>query len=126
MKKPVSIYKVAIVLIVFSPAALLPVSSRAALLTARAPAADEAVELLNRAAVKNLEGSGLSRERAEAVLEGLTADEIRTLAAAPDFWRAGGEQKGIRDSLMTNEAAAIVLTLLMLAVVIGAVEISRH
>ena len=126
MKKPVSIVKVAIILTVFSPAALLPVSSRAALLTAPAPAADEAVELLNRAAVKNLEGSGLSRERAEAVLEVLTPPEIRTLAAAPDFWRAGGESRGIRDSLMTNETAAIVLTLLMLAVVIGAVEISRH
>ncbi len=126
MKKPVSIVKVAIILTVFSPAALLPVSSRAALLTAPAPSADEAAELLNRAAVNNLEESGLSRERAEAVLEGLTSAEIRTLAAAPDFWRAGGEQRRIRDSLMTNEAAAIVLTLLMLAVVIGAVEISRH
>lgn len=126
MKKPVSIFKVAIILTVFSPAALLPVSSRAALLTAPAPSAAEAAELFNRAAVNNLEESGLSRERAEAVVDGLTSGEIRILAAAPDFWRAGGEARGVRDSLMSNETAAIVLTLLMLAVVIGAVEISRH
>ncbi len=126
MRKPVSIFKVAIILIVFSPTALLPVSSRAALLTSPAPSAAEAAELRSRAAVKNLEESGLCRRRAEAVLEGLTSAEIRTLAAAPAFWRAGGESRGIRDSLMTNETAAIVLTLLMLAVVIGAVEISRH
>ena len=126
MKKPVSIVKVAIILAVFSPAALLPVPSRAALLTAPAPSAGETAELLNRAAVKNLEESGLSRERAEAVLGGLTADEVRTLAVGLDSWRAGGEQRGIRDSLMTNETAAIVLTLLMLAMVIGAFEISRH
>jgi hypothetical protein len=126
MKKPVPFVKVALVLAVFAPAALLPVPSRAALLSSPSPAAAEAARLMKRAAVVNLAESGLSRERAEAILDGLAPAEIRMIAFAGPRWRAGGESEGISDSLMSNETAAIVLTLLMLAVVIGAVEISRH
>lgn len=125
MKKSISIVKVAAVLAVFAPPALLPASARAALLTSPASAAGEA-ELLKKAAAVNLRESGLSRERAEAVLAGLTPSEIRVLALTSSPWRAGGESAGVRDSLMSNETAAIVLTVLMLAVVVGAVEISRH
>jgi hypothetical protein len=126
MKKPVAFVKVALALAVFAPAALLPVPSRAALLSSPPPSAAEAARLLQRAATVNLAESGLSRQRAEAILEGLTPAEIRAIAFAGPRWRAGGESEGITDSLMSNETAAIVLTILMLAVVIGAVEISRH
>ncbi len=125
MKKSILAIKVAAVLTIFSPLALLPVSARAALLTSSLPTA-ERTELIEKAAIANLRGSGLNQERAEMVLAGLTAGEIRVVALSSAPWRSGGEGEGIRESLMSNEAAAIVLTLLMLVVVIGAVEISRH
>jgi hypothetical protein len=125
MKKSILAIKVAVVLTIFSPLALLPVSARAALLTSPLPAV-ERTQLIEKAAIANLRGSGLNQERAEMVLAGLTPGEIRVVALASTPWRAGGEGEGVRESLMSNEAAAIVLTLLMVAVVIGAVEISRH
>ncbi len=125
MKKTISAIKVAAVLSVFSPVAFLPTASRAALLTSGAPAAGEA-ELIRQAAAVNLWGSGMDRERAAAVLAALTPAEIRTVALDSTPWRVGGEGEGVRESLMSNETAAIVLTLLMLVVVVGAVEISRH
>jgi hypothetical protein len=125
MKKSILALQAAAVLTVFSPLAFLPAPARAALLTPRAPAAGEE-ELVKKVAAAQLRESGLDRERAEAILGRLTPSEIRTVALAPAAYRAGGEGEGVRESLMSNETAAIVLTLLMLVVVVGAVEISRH
>ncbi len=126
MKKPFPIVTVALSLAIFAPAALLPTSARAALLTSPRPPAAETAEFLKRAAGTHLKGSGLNREQAEAVLESLTPEEIRLVAAGAFPGRWGGEGEGVRESLMSNETAAIVLTVLMMAVIIGAVEISRH
>lgn len=126
MKKPISIFKVALTLAIFAPPALLPVPARAALLSSPSPSSAGTARGRERAAEDRLARSGLSRERAEAILAGLTPAEIAAVAAGETAWRAGGEGGGIRDSLMSNETAAIVLTLLMLTVVIGAVEINRH
>ena len=126
MKKPFPIVKVALALATFAPAAFLPVPARAALLASPQPPAAETARLIQRAARAELERSGLSREQAEATLENLTPAEIRLVAVGGYSWRAGGEGEGVRDSLMSNETAAIVLTVLMMAVIVGAVEISRH
>lgn len=126
MKKPVSIIKVALALAIFAPPALLPVPARAALLSSSPRSSAETARLREDAAADRLVRSGLSRVQAEAILAGLTPAEIGSVAAGGSIWRSGGEGGGIRDSLMSNETTAIVLTLLMLAVVIGAVEINRH
>ncbi|MDP8236805.1 MAG: hypothetical protein P9M08_10520 [Candidatus Erginobacter occultus] len=125
MKKSILALQAAAVLTIFSPLAFFPAPARAALLTPRAPAAGEE-ELVKKVAAAQLRGSGLDRERVEVVLAALTPGEIRTVALASTPWRAGGAGEGVRESLMSNETAAIVLTLLMLVVVVGAVEISRH
>ena len=125
MKKSILALQAAAVLAVFSPLAFLPAPARAALLAPRSPAAGEE-ELVNQVAAAHLRESGLDRERAAAILASLTPSEIRTVALTPAAFRAGGEGEGVRESLMSNETAAIVLTVLMMAVIVGAVEISRH
>jgi len=125
MKKTILAIKVAVVLAVFLPPAFLPAPARAALLTAPVPAAGEA-QLFRNVAAAALRESGMDREKAEAVLATLTPAEIRMVALASSPGRTGGAGEGVEDSLMSNETAAIVLTLIMLAVVVGAVEINRR
>ncbi|MFH1037097.1 MAG: hypothetical protein V1789_00320 [PVC group bacterium] len=126
MRKNVFVWKVLLVLLVFSPPAFLPSPLRAALLSSRSrPAADNS-EIVQTRALDYLKGQGISRERAEEILGGLSPREVGLLALTPVAVHSGGADAGIRESLMSNETAAIVITLIMLAVIVGGVEISRH
>lgn len=126
MKKNISAWKVICALCIFSPLALLPTSSRAALLTSRAYSTYRDKEVIECRAIDNLTAEGISREHAEEILSYLSSHEVEVLALTSPVCLVGAESKGVTDSLESNETVAIVLTLIMLALIVGAVEISRH
>ncbi len=125
MRKNTFTWKVLFTLLVFSPLALLPAPGRAALLSSRS-LLDLNAGIIKAHALDNLLERGIARDRAEELLEVMSTQEIEVMAFTPPTVYAGGTQEGIRESLMSNETAAIVITLIMLAVIVGAVEISRH
>jgi len=121
-----SLWKIILALVVFSPLAFLPAASRAALLTSRAHPVSQDREEIRELAVEVLTEDGISRDNAEKILNRLSPREIEVLALSRTGSLVGAGSGGISESLGTNETVAIVLTLVMLAVVVGAVEISRH
>jgi hypothetical protein len=126
MKNNISAWKVICVLCIFSPLALLPTTSRAALLISRTYSTYQDKEVRERRAIDNLTTDGISREHAEEILSYLSHHEVEVLALTSPVYLVGAESKGVTDSLESNETVAIVLTLIMLALIVGAVEISRH
>ncbi|MDP8214227.1 MAG: hypothetical protein RAO92_08120 [Candidatus Euphemobacter frigidus] len=126
MKKKVLAWKVLFALMVFSPLALFPAPSRAALLTSRTCCPDRDSKAIRLHAIDNLMTKGITRRHAEEILNFLFPPEVERVAlSAPGCFYAGGRE-GITESLESNETVAIVITLIMLAVIIGAVEVSRH
>jgi len=122
----ISLWKIILALIVFSPLAFLPAASRAALLTSRAASISENRDVIRERAVDILTEDGISRDNAGKILDRLSPREIEVLALSRTGHLVGAGDGGISESLGTNETVAIVLTVIMLAVVVGAVEISRH
>ena len=122
----ISLWKIILALVIFSPLAFLPAASRAALLTSRAHSVSQDREVIRDRAIDILTEDGISRDNAGKILNRLSPREIEVLALARTGYLVGAGDGGITESLETNEIVAIVLTVIMLAVVVGAVEISRH
>ena len=124
----ISLWKIILTLAVFSPLAFLPAASRAALLTSRTYSVSQDTEIIRDRAINILTEEGIARDHAEEIMNRLSPQEIEVLALSRSAYLIGGGQgePGITESLETNEIIAIVLTVIMLAVVVGFVEISRH
>lgn len=122
----ITIWKIIFALAIFSPPALLPASSRAALLASQIHPASRHQDLLKNRLTEMLIDQGVSRIKAEESLNFLSPQEIKFFAGFQAGFLVGGETEGITESLESNETVAIVLTAIMLAVVVGFVEINRH
>lgn len=121
-----SLWKILLTLAIFSPLAFLPAPSRAALLASRPYPVSQDRKTIRTRAIATLTGEGISRDHAEEMMNRLTSQEIEVLALSRSGYLVGAGESGITESLETNETVAIILTVIMLAVVVGFVEISRH
>ncbi len=124
--KKISLWKIILTLAIFSPLAFLPAASRAALLTSRTYSVSQDTEIIRDRAIDILTEEGISRDHAEEIMNRLSPQEIEVLALSQSGYLGVAGEDGITESLETNEIVAIVLTVIMLAVVVGFVEISRH
>jgi hypothetical protein len=122
----ISLWKIILTLVVFSPLAFLPTASRAALLTSRPCSVSQDREMIKNLAVDSLTRDGISREHAEKVIDNLSYSEVEVIALSQSGFLIGGKDVGVKGALESNETVAIVLTIIMLAVIVGFVEISRH
>lgn len=124
--KKISLWKIILVLAIFSPLAFLPDTSRAALLTSRTYSVSQDTEIIRDRAIDILTEEGISQDHAEEIMNRLSPREIEVLALSRSGYLGVAGEAGITESLESNEIVAIVLTVIMLAVVVGFVEISRH
>ena len=122
MRSKLFIAKVVFSLLVFSPLALIPSTGRPAILSSQSSGVGG-----NTAALGRLTEEGFNYQNALRRLEGLTAREREQLASGMIALARGGEGKSdINQSLSTNNAVAIILTLVMLGCVFAFVEQSRN
>ncbi|HDL64391.1 MAG TPA: hypothetical protein ENH12_03275 [Proteobacteria bacterium] len=124
--KKISLWKIILVLAIFSPLAFLPAASRAALLTSRTYSVSQDTEIIRDRVIDILTEKGITRDHAEEIMDRLSPREIEVLALSRSGYLGVAGKDGVTESLETNEIVAIVLTVIMLAVVVGFVEISRH
>jgi len=121
MKNKLFVAKVVFSLMVFSPLALIPSMGRSALLSSRSSGLGG-----HPAAAGRLTEAGIDFKSSSRLLEGLTPLERQWLAEGKIPVARGGEAKSnINQSLSTNHAVAIILTLIMLGCVFAFVEQSR-
>ena len=120
--KRISIWKVILALLAFSPLALLPGSVRSALLPSEVSFSKPSAAGEEGPAFTHLRQAGVPAFQAERILDFLSPGERELLAreGSPLYW--GGQRSS---PLQTNEAVAIILTLLMLGAV-GGFVIQSH
>lgn len=121
MKSKLFAAKIIFSLLIFSPLALIPSVGRPAILSSQTSGLGG-----GQPAVTSLLANGVDRRTAGRVLAGLSPRERELLGEGqiPLGW--GGQAKSdINQSLSTNHAVAIILTLIMLGCVLAFVEQSR-
>jgi hypothetical protein len=123
MRKRMFVWKVVCALCIISPFALIPAPARAALLDSEtgliAPASADPAQL----AALRLRAAGLHCAQAEELLSHLSRSEVEELARRSTLPAWGGMVRA--SPLSTNEKVAIVLTLVILAAMVGFVEQSH-